>query len=134
MSKPHKNPLTPILRADETLSALTTEASGIFKALGFKAGRTNGRNLTITEWEHLAEQWRAIEIIAGYAKKACDRALTEGLPVDHDIIRLRRQAEALGLQNVKSYRAAGLRNWIKEEIKLRVAAGDRESWKGIVKP
>lgn len=74
----HHNPIPRLLRADETLSALTTEATGIFRALGFRAGRTNGRYLTRGEWELLREQWRAIEIIAGYAKDACERALREG--------------------------------------------------------
>lgn len=135
--RPHRNPLSPALKPDETLSALATEATGIFKALGFRAGRTNGRHLTVAQWEHLAEQWRAIEIIAGHAREACDRAVREGLAKDaylpDDLMRLRRIAEDLGLLNVKSYRMAGLRKWITDEIALRVAAGDRESWKEALK-
>jgi hypothetical protein len=69
----------PYLRADETLTALTTEAASIFKALGFRTtSRTNGKRLTVAEWETLREQWAAIEIIAKHAKAACERAVEEG--------------------------------------------------------
>lgn len=131
----HRNPLSPVLKPDETLAALSTEAAGIFKALALRPGRPV--KLTIAEWEHLAEQWKAIGIIAGHAVKACDRALAEGLAIDaylgDDLMRLRRIAEALGLQNVRSYRAAGLRKWIVDSINLSIAEGDRESWKGALK-
>lgn len=74
----HHNPQPRVLRADETLSALTTEASGAFRALKFRAGRTNGMHVSREDWEQLREQWRAIEIIAGHARTACERALREG--------------------------------------------------------
>lgn len=66
------------LRPDRTLWELVREMTGIFKALGFRAGRTNGKYLTIADWTLLREQFRAIEIIAGHAKASCDRALREG--------------------------------------------------------
>jgi hypothetical protein len=77
MIGPYK--LKPYLRADETLTALTTEAAGIFGALTFRTtSRTNGKHMTIAQWELLREQWAAIEIIAKHAKAACERAVEEG--------------------------------------------------------
>lgn len=77
--RPHHNPIPRVLRADETLTALTAEAAGIFKALGFRStSHTNGTRLTVAEWQHIEAQWRAIETIAAHARIACARAITEG--------------------------------------------------------
>jgi hypothetical protein len=66
------------LRADETLTALTVEAFGIFRSLGFRStSHTNGKRLTPRELERLREQWRAIEVIAQNAHRTCHRALTD---------------------------------------------------------
>ncbi len=74
----HHQPRPKYLRADRTLWELVRELTNVFTALSFRAGRTNGKHLTVAEWELLRTQFHAIEIIAGHAKDSCDRALREG--------------------------------------------------------
>lgn len=115
----------PFLRPDETLTALTTEAAGLFRALGFRTtSHTNGKRLTPQEWETLREQWRAIQVIAGHAVRSCDRALFDGtytLPVTKQ--GLRDLAEELEMTVAPFEGYTALKERVIEELRMRAEVG-----------
>lgn len=91
--------------------------------------------VTEEQWAHLARQFAAIGQAADYAEANCD-ARARLLAGDPDLPKERSSllsiAASLKIRNCQYYPNAGLANAIKQEIKLRIAAGDHKSWKEIL--
>lgn len=112
-------PLSKQLRPDRTLSEVVVEMFGVLRALPDRITRLHGGTINPDEWAHLDRQFAAIEAAAKHARRACGRALAEGMLLELPRTKsaLAAYAELLGLtvEYPIDY------PWLKSEVSAKLA-------------